>query len=69
MESGDPQEGDARKALATLVMVVAWKVWNERNARVFRNKSITTTMLVKKIKDDAAMWCFAGTKALSNVMP
>ena len=55
MESGDPQEGDARKALATLVMVVAWKVWNERNARVFRNKSITTTMLVKKIKDDAAM--------------
>ena len=64
-----PKRGEARKALASLAMLVAWDVWNERNSCVFRNKSTTTTLLVEKIKEEATMWCFAGAKALSDLVP
>ena len=58
-----------RKAMASLAMLVSWEIWLERNARVFRNKSSTSIMLIEKIKNEAAMWCLARAKALSNVMP
>jgi hypothetical protein len=65
---GIHKRGNNRKAMASLAMLVSWEIWKERNARVFRNTSITSIMLVAKIKDEAAMWCLAGAKALSNVM-
>jgi hypothetical protein len=49
-------------------MLAFWKIWKERNARVFRNISITSNMVVTKIKDEATMWCLAEAKALSSVM-
>jgi hypothetical protein len=63
------KRGQSRKALASLAMLVSWEIWKERNARVFRNKSVTIAMLVTKIKDEANLWRLAGAKALSNVMP
>ena len=58
-----------RKAVASLAMMVSWKVWMERNARVFRNNSTTATMVIAKIKEEANRWCLAGGKALCNLMP
>jgi hypothetical protein len=62
------RRGPQRKALSSLAMLVSWEIWKERNARVFRNHSITIDMLVNKIKDEAYMWCFAGAKALCSVI-
>jgi hypothetical protein len=50
-------------------MLVISEILKECNARVFWNQFITSTMLISKIKDKAAMWCLARAKALSNVMP
>ena len=66
---GIQKRGASRKAMASLVMLVSWEIWKERNARVFRNISTTSNMLLAKIKSEAVMWCYAGAKALSNVMP
>jgi hypothetical protein len=63
------KRGEARKAMASLAMLVSWEIWKERNARVFQNHSVTSNMLVTKIKDEEATWCLAGAKALSNVIP
>jgi hypothetical protein len=62
------RRGPQRKALSSLVMLVSWEIWKERNDRIVRNHSITTDMLVNKIKDEAHMWCFAGAKALCSVI-
>jgi hypothetical protein len=63
------KRGQSRKALASLAMLVSWKIWKESNARVFHNKSVTIAILVTKIKEEANLWRLAGVKALSNVMP
>ena len=63
------KRGDKRKATTTLAMLVSWEVWNERNARVFGNKATTSIMLIEKIKEEATIWCLAGAKALSSIVP
>ena len=63
------KKGDARKGLASLAMLVDWEIWLERNTRVFQNKSMTTTMLINKIKEEAEVWGRAGAKALCNFVP
>ena len=54
---------------STLMMLVAWEIWNERNARVFRNTAAPTTVVITKIKDEASIWARAGAKYLCNIMP
>jgi hypothetical protein len=66
---GIHKRGASRKAIATLAMLVSWKIWKERKVCVFHNHYSTSMMLVSKIKEEAGMWCLAGAKALCNVMP
>jgi hypothetical protein len=62
----NPQEGPLKKkTMASLAMLVSWKIWKERNARIFET---TSTMLVEKIKEEATVWCLAGANGLGNVM-
>jgi hypothetical protein len=55
--------------MAALVMLVSWGIWKETNAHIFQDQSTTAALLVGKIKEEAAMWCLARVKVLSNVMP
>jgi hypothetical protein len=34
-------KGKKRKAMASMIMLVSWVVWKERNARVFRHHYFT----------------------------
>ena len=36
----------SRKAMASLIMLVSWTLWNERNARVYRRKSTPLPILL-----------------------
>jgi hypothetical protein len=38
------------------------EIWKERNARVFRQTSSTTNMVITTIKDEAKVWCLARAK-------
>ncbi|KAM3189373.1 hypothetical protein ACQJBY_067971 [Aegilops geniculata] len=57
------------KALASLMMLISWEIWTERNARVFRNTAIPSTVLSSKIKAEVSLWAMAGAKHMSIVMP
>jgi hypothetical protein len=35
----------------------------------FRNKALSATMLVEKIKREVALWSVVGAKAINNIMP
>jgi hypothetical protein len=45
-------------------MLVAWEIWNERNARTFKNKSTLPAIIFDRIKSEARTWVVAGAKHL-----
>jgi hypothetical protein len=58
-----------RKALASLLLLTVWEIWNERNAKVFKNKSSPTFVIIEKIKCEARLWVYAGARNLGSIMP
>jgi hypothetical protein len=53
-----------RKSIATLLMLVTWELWKERNARTFNNVSTMPTIIFDKIKLEARNWVLVGAKHL-----
>jgi hypothetical protein len=58
--------GTTRKSLASLIMLVSWEIWNERNSRVFRHFSSMPTIVVVRIKSEMSLWSAAGAKLLAR---
>ena len=61
--------GRRRHGLSSLLLLAAWEIWNERNARVFRNVASMPISVIDIIKSNAALWGAAGVKHLCNIMP
>jgi len=59
----------SRKGLRSLIILVCWKIWKERNARVFECMESTNFVVLQKIKDDVGLWILAGAKHLSISVP
>ena len=55
--------------MSSMLMLVSWELWKERNARVFHNTVTPSTIIVRNIKDEINMWEVAGAKHLGFVMP
>ena len=51
-----------RKAMASLLMLTSWELWNERNARTFTKTSTLPATLFSRIKLEAKSWVLAGAK-------
>nr|TKW26116.1 hypothetical protein SEVIR_3G165300v2 [Setaria viridis] len=56
------------KGLRSLIILVLWEIWNERNIRIFQNKEQTIHRKVNKIKDQTATWIAAGAKHLEFII-
>jgi hypothetical protein len=61
--------GQNRKGMASLAMLIIWEIWNERNDRIFKNKSSPTQVVFERIKKEATLWVIAGAKGLGILMP
>ena len=57
-----------RQAMASLTMLVSWTIWNERNAPVFHNKSVSPPILLQNIVLEAKLWVTAGAKKLGRIV-
>jgi hypothetical protein len=44
------KNGQSKRVMASLAMLVSWEVWKEINACVFRNNYSTVDMVVSRIK-------------------
>lgn len=53
-----------RKAMTSLLMLISWEVWKERNARVIRNTAAPTMIIVDKIEEEAKLWVVAALQML-----
>jgi hypothetical protein len=59
--------GSQRKGIASLLMLVTWELWKERNARTFNNIGIFPTIIFDNIKTEARTWVLAGAKHLDTL--
>ncbi|KAI4974652.1 hypothetical protein ZWY2020_048259 [Hordeum vulgare] len=59
----------SRRLLVSLIMLISWEIWNECNARVFRNTSVPVGVVVAKIKEECSLWILVGAEHLCNIMP
>jgi hypothetical protein len=60
--------GDKRKGADTLFALVAWELWKERKARLFRNEAANIAQFLAKIKHIADLWIDAGARHLGEVV-
>jgi hypothetical protein len=58
-----------RKGINSLVMLVAWWLWKQRNNCVFEGDPPSGNQIIQNIKDDAQRWCLAGAKDLGTIWP
>ncbi|PVH65021.1 hypothetical protein PAHAL_2G404200 [Panicum hallii] len=65
----DALTGLSPKTMRSLLLLVSWKIWNERNERIIRHKESSIQMLLAKIKEEVRAWCLAGAKCLSDLWP
>ena len=67
-ENLDRTPSTARRGLRSIIILVCWEVWTERNARIFERKECTPMHLLEKIKEEAGLWAMAGAKHISNLL-
>jgi hypothetical protein len=63
----DPNATTA-KGIRTLIILVCWNIWRERNWRFFEGKEKPAALLVSEIQDEAKLWIKAGTVQLDNLV-
>ena len=56
------------KGLRSLIMLVVWEIWLERNARIFKHKETPCPLVISRIKDQANSWKAAGAKHLAALL-
>ena len=67
---GDDISGMSRPrgAMVSLMLLISWKMWKEKNVRVFHNNVVPVGVLVARTKEEASLWCLARVKFLCNIM-
>lgn len=57
-----------RRSFDSLVILLSWCIWKERNRRVFDARSRTLVQLLHYIREEGHAWTGAGFKALSLLL-
>jgi len=64
----DESTSTKTKGLRSLVILVCWSIWRERNAWIFDGKEKAINRVITEIKDEAALWTTAGAKHLASIV-
>jgi nuclear pore complex protein Nup210 len=58
-----------RKGLASLALLIPWKIWKHRNDCIFNNARPSVADVINRIKDEATLWVRAGATGHRVVLP
>uniref|UniRef100_K3YYT3 Uncharacterized protein n=1 Tax=Setaria italica TaxID=4555 RepID=K3YYT3_SETIT len=59
--------GVSRKGLRSLLLLVCWQLWLERNVRMFQRTERHARVLLSHIRDETRTWESAGAKHLATL--
>jgi len=59
--------GNWQKGFDTLFALVCWRIWKERNGRIFRAQVSTLPQMLISIESEAELWVLAGAKRLGRL--
>ena len=62
------KNGVPRSGLRSLILLVVWEIWKERNAWTFHRKEQSAMNFPLKIKEEARAWGMAGAKRLASFL-
>jgi len=57
---------DMRKPFDSIVLLVTWEIWKERNRRTFDGASRPCSLLLTRIREEMESWVAAGYRLLSS---
>jgi len=57
-----------KKGVRSLIILVIWEIWRERNARIFDHREASVQQVLNVIKGAAALWSAAGAKHLGGLI-
>nr|TKV94142.1 hypothetical protein SEVIR_9G273600v2 [Setaria viridis] len=60
--------GVPRKGLRSLLLLVCWQLWLERNARTFQRTERHAHALLSQIRDEVCTWESAGAKHMAALL-
>lgn len=58
---------ETRKTFDSLLVLVCWELWKERNRRVFNDEARQASNLVSQIRQEAHCWSQAGFRSLGSL--
>ncbi|XBJ25783.1 hypothetical protein VPH35_003355 [Triticum aestivum] len=56
----DSTAREKKKGLLSLVHMIAWEIWKERNRRIFQKEFLSLESFRRKIRDEIRLWNLAG---------
>lgn len=56
----------ARKGVKTMIMMISWELWNERNNCIFRAKTASSSDIIAAVRRCMEQWRLAGAKAIET---
>jgi len=62
-------DNDARPPFDSLMLLISWAIWKERNNRTFSRTVAGTQELFRKVVQEAEDWVQTGFKTLAVVCP
>jgi len=57
-----------RRGFDSLVFLIGWMLWKERNVRTFRSVANPAPLLVSAMQQEASLWAMAGNKQMQNIL-
>ena len=60
--------GVSRKGVKSIIILICWEIWKERNARIFDRLEAPSFMIIAKIKDEISTWSLGGAKQLASLV-
>ena len=57
-----------QRGLQTLVLLVIWSLWRERNRRIFQLEELPPSRFISFLRDDVRTWVLAGAKHLDSLV-
>lgn len=60
---------EKRSGVKSILILVPWEIWKERNSRVFRNIEASPQITFNRATDEIRLWRASGARGIQSLLP